>query len=68
MRPLGRTLAVLALAGRLLAWPAPAAPAEGPVHPPREGEKAPLFEIQGFDSRALIGEKNLLLVFYQGHF
>jgi len=61
----GRVLAGLALAGALWAAPAPARGADGP---PRQGEKAPFFDIQGFDSRSLIGKKNLLLVFYRGHF
>ena len=34
----------------------------------RVGEKAPQFEIQGFNSQKLAGDKNLLLVFYRGHF
>ncbi len=44
----------------------PAAVSAGPAV--REGEKAPLFEIQGFNSQKLGGKKNLLLVFYRGHF
>ena len=34
----------------------------------RVGEKAPLFEIQGFNSQKFQGEKNILLVFYRGLF
>ena len=34
----------------------------------RVGEKAPQFEIQGFNSEKLLGEKNILLVFYRGLF
>lgn len=34
----------------------------------RVGDKSPQFEIQGFNSEKLIGEKNILLVFYRGHF
>ena len=44
----------------------PAAVSAGPAV--REGEKAPLFEIQGFNSQKLGGKKNLLLVFYRGFF
>lgn len=39
--------------------------ASGPI---RVGDKAPQFEIQGFNSQDLIGKKNVLLVFYRGHF
>ena len=39
--------------------------AAGPV---KVGDKAPQFEIQGFNSEELIGKKNILLVFYRGHF
>jgi hypothetical protein len=39
--------------------------AAGPV---RVGEKAPQFDIQGFNSQELMGKKNILLVFYRGHF
>ena len=34
----------------------------------RVGERAPQFEIQGFNSQNLQGKKNLLLVFYRGLF
>jgi hypothetical protein len=34
----------------------------------RVGDKSPQFEIQGFNSEKLIGEKNILLIFYRGHF
>ncbi len=34
----------------------------------RVGDKSPQFEIQGFNSEKLIGEKSILLVFYRGHF
>lgn len=34
----------------------------------RVGERAPQFEIQGFNSQKLQGKKNLLLVFYRGLF
>lgn len=44
----------------------PAAVSAGPAV--RVGEKAPQFEIQGFNSQKLVGKKNLLLVFYRGHF
>jgi len=46
----------------------PAAAARAASAPPKVGEKAPHFEIQGFKSQALEGEKHLLLVFYRGHF
>lgn len=36
--------------------------------PVKTGDKAPQFVIQGFNSAALVGKKNLLLVFYRGHF
>ena len=36
--------------------------------PVKEGEKAPVFEIQGFNSSGLIGKENLILVFYRGHY
>ena len=61
----GRALAGFALGLALLAG---SVFAQEAARPPREGEKAPLFDIQGFDSRSLIGKKNLLLVFYRGHF
>ncbi len=44
----------------------PSAVSAGPAV--RVGEKAPQFEIQGFNSQKLEGKKNLLLVFYRGHF
>ena len=34
----------------------------------RVGDRAPQFEIQGFNSQKLQGEKNILLVFYRGLF
>jgi hypothetical protein len=34
----------------------------------RVGERAPQFEIQGFNSQKLQGKKNILLVFYRGLF
>jgi hypothetical protein len=34
----------------------------------RVGSKSPQFEMQGFNSEKLIGEKNILFVFYRGHF
>ncbi|MBI3126394.1 MAG: hypothetical protein HYZ11_02175 [Candidatus Tectomicrobia bacterium] len=51
----------------LLAAPAVQAPAQEAARL-KEGEKAPVFEIQGFSSESLIGKKHLLLVFYRGHF
>ena len=36
--------------------------------PPKVGEKAPQFEGQGIVSKALLGKKNILLVFYRGFF
>lgn len=65
---LGKSLAGLALGLALLAGAAPGPAAQEAARPPREGEKAPLFRIQGFDSASLLGKKNLLLVFYRGHF
>ncbi len=44
----------------------PVAVSAGPAV--RVGEKASLFDIQGFNSHKLGGKKNLLLVFYRGHF
>ncbi len=50
----------------LAGWLAPAVfAAAGPVG---VGEKAPQFDIQGFNSQELMGKKNILLVFYRGHF
>jgi hypothetical protein len=43
--------------------------AEGSAQsPPKVGKKAPQFEAQGFISKALLGKKNLLLVFYRGFY
>lgn len=64
----GKALALIALTLALLAGPAPGPFAQEAARPPGEGEKAPLFDIQGFASASLIGKKNLLLVFYRGHF
>ncbi len=62
----GRAAAAFILFIFLAAWLAPGAvSAAGPV---RVGEKAPQFEIQGFNSQELMGKKNILLVFYRGHF
>ena len=36
--------------------------------PVKTGDKAPQFESQGFNSAALAGTKNLLIVVYRGHF
>jgi hypothetical protein len=44
------------------------APARAHAQAVRVGEKAPQFEIQGFNSEKLLGEKNILLVFYRGLF
>jgi hypothetical protein len=63
----GKALAALALGLALLAAPLPR-PLAQEARTLKEGEKAPLFEIQGFRSDSLIGKKNLLLVFYRGHF
>ena len=35
---------------------------------PKAGEKAHAFEIQGFKLSDLQGKKNLVMVFYRGHF
>lgn len=64
---LGRGLAILAL-GLLPGFFSRAGLAQEADRAPREGEKAPAFEIQGFTSGSLLGKKNLLLVFYLGHF
>lgn len=63
----------LVLAAALSAWPlaAPARAAEQPgIAPgaPTVGDVAPNFEIQGFDPASFLGKRNLLLVFYRGHF
>jgi hypothetical protein len=63
-----KTLALAALALALLAGPAPGPLAQEAARLPGVGEKAPPFDIQGFDSASLIGKKSLLLVFYRGHF
>ena len=59
----GTVLFLFVFLGSLLG---PAAVSAGPAV--RVGEKAPQFEIQGFNSQKLEGKKNLLLVFYRGHF
>ena len=64
----GGALAALALGLAVFAAPFSHSFAGEAVRLPKEGEKAPLFEIQGFKSESLIGKKNLLLIFYQGHF
>ena len=62
----GRKAAAVFLIIFIAAWLVPAAAsAAGPV---RVGDKAPQFEIQGFNSQKLAGKKNILLVFYRGHF
>ncbi len=35
---------------------------------PKVGDKAHAFEIQGFKLSDLKGKKNLLMIFYRGHF
>jgi len=57
---LGFALALSCLAA------APAAAAEAGA--PKVGEKAPAFAIQGFQLAEARGKKNILLVFYRGHF
>ena len=35
---------------------------------PKVGDKAPFFEYGKFSSKNLLGKKNLIMVFYRGHF
>ena len=60
-------LAAMALAFVLMsAGMAAAAPFD--ENRPKAGEKAHAFEIQGFKLSDLQGKKNLVMVFYRGHF
>ena len=35
---------------------------------PKVGEKAPYFEFENFSSKKIVEKKNLIIVFYRGHF
>ena len=35
---------------------------------PKVGEKAPFFEFENFSSKKIVEKKNLIIVFYRGHF
>ena len=35
---------------------------------PKVGEKAPYFEFGNFSSKEIVEKKNLIIVFYRGHF
>lgn len=62
----GRIAAAFILFIFLAGWlPSAVFSAPGPA---RVGGKAPQFAIQGFNSQELMGKKNILLVFYRGHF
>lgn len=64
-----RTLGAAAMAAALVLAGA-GAPEAAPFdeNRPKVGEKAHAFEIQGFRLSDLRGKKNLLMLFYRGHF
>ena len=58
--------AVMALAFIMSVGMAAAAPYD--ENRPKVGDKAHAFEIQGFKLSGLKGKKNLVMIFYRGHF